>query len=132
MKYIYTVVYIITICLLPLVVVYCQSSSATLLTPNPCVEIGVCEKCTASQLKASEYCKETGKRIQIKCTDTNTPTSSTYYDYKSCAITPEDDQIRVVVFQVAMAITGGLSFWAVQARKQSHMSLFDVRKNSKR
>ena len=47
-------------------------------------------------------------------------------DYRSCATTAEDDQLRVVVFQVLMALLGSLAYFVVQGRK--HLTMYDTRK----
>lgn len=47
-------------------------------------------------------------------------------DYRSCASTAEDDQLRVIFFQIFMAVLGGLAFCVVQGRK--HMTMYDTRK----
>ena len=48
-------------------------------------------------------------------------------DYIACASTAEDDQLRVIVFQVMMAVLGSIAFFVVQGRK--HMTMYDTRKS---
>jgi hypothetical protein len=98
--------------------------SAKSLDENPlCVAIGPCVKCSQEELSL-EYCKSTGKKERIECRKDGTD----YGDYRSCEKTSEDDQFEVVVFQVLMAIVGGLAYWGVQNRKKNAMTLFDFRK----
>jgi hypothetical protein len=54
-----------------------------------------------------------------------------FTSYRDCEFTAEDEQMRVIVFQVSMALVGGLAFWGVQVRKQAHMSMFDARKQNR-
>ena len=53
-------------------------------------------------------------------------------DYRSCFIAIDEDDneelSKVIIFQVLMAIAGGLSFWGVQLRKRAHMTLYEYRK----
>ncbi len=67
-------------------------------------------------------CMATGKRIKIICNgyDNN--------EYRSCDLTSEDQQYRVLLFQGAMAILGSLAFWGVQTRKNRNLTLFENRK----
>ncbi len=92
-----------------------------------CVEIGACIKCSRNELTA-DYCKETGRKIKMSCHQTQQDEETSVDDFHSCALTAEDDQLRLVVFQVLMAVVGGLAYWGVQVRKQNTMSLFDNRK----
>mmetsp|Transcript_5487 Transcript_5487/g.4940 ORF Transcript_5487/g.4940 Transcript_5487/m.4940 type:complete len:134 (+) Transcript_5487:87-488(+) len=88
-----------------------------------CVDKGECMKCSSYEIK-EDYCKKTGKKLQIFCKGYDTELD----DFRSCNVTASDDQFRVLVFQVIMAIIGGLAYWGVQSRKPQHMSKFDYRK----
>ncbi len=89
-----------------------------------CVDAGECVQCSVNELEA-EYCRETGKKMKILCTSKGHFTTD---DFKSCNLTAKDEQFRVIIFQVAMAVIGGLAYWGVQNRKQINMSLFEHRK----
>ena len=39
-----------------------------------------------------------------------------------------DQTLQVVIFQIIMAIVGGLSYWAMNHRKEMSLSMFDKRK----
>lgn len=71
-----------------------------------------------------DYCKETGRKIKISCHEME----NTFEDYKSCLLTAEDEQVRVILFQIIMGLLGGLAYWGIQNRKQKTMSRFDHRK----
>lgn len=88
-----------------------------------CEVVGTCLSCRDDEAD-NEYCKETGRRIRIHCRDNE----SEFDDYKSCDRTAEDDQLRVILFQVSMAFMGGIAYWGVQRRKKNVMTLFDHRK----
>lgn len=88
-----------------------------------CEEIGTCSTCRSQEIDA-EYCRDTGKRMKIHCKDDE----NEFDDYKSCSITSDDDQFNVIIFQVVMAVVGGLAYWGVQSRKKYNMTLFDYRK----
>ena len=88
-----------------------------------CEVTGVCTACHKFE-KDTDYCRETGKRVKIHCKDSE----SEFDDFKSCSTTAEDDQINVIIFQIVMAIIGGLAYWGVQSRKKYNMTLFDHRK----
>jgi len=109
------------------VAVLCMASVA-LATLSGCVDDGVCTICETHDLSKS-YCKQTGKSIKVKCLGAN---GMMVDDNHSCLLTPEEEQIRVIFFQVMMAIIGGLAFWGVQVRKKEHSNLFDVRKTMQR
>ena len=53
-------------------------------------------------------------------------------EYRSCFVAVDDDDNddlgKVIIFQVVMAIAGGLSFWGVQLRKRVNMTLYEYRK----
>lgn len=83
----------------------------------------MCETCRGDEVR-NEYCKDTSRRIRIHCKDNQ----SEFDDFKSCDRTAEDEQLRVIIFQVTMAVCGGLAYWAVQARKKNTMTQFDHRK----
>jgi hypothetical protein len=88
-----------------------------------CDVVGPCINCRSVEIDA-DYCRDTGKRVKIHCKDEE----NEFDDYKSCTTTAEDDQVQVIIFQVFMAIFGGLAYWGVQTRKKYNMSLFDTRK----
>jgi hypothetical protein len=91
-----------------------------------CEEEGLCMNCEKSELN-QDYCKDTGRKIRTVCTDPRNP-GREVDEYRSCRSTAEDDQIRVIVFQVIMAIVGGGAYYIVQDRKQKLMSMYDSRK----
>jgi hypothetical protein len=101
----------------------CEARSGPSNMNIACEETGTCVTCRPEELD-QEYCKESGRRIRIRCKDG----PNDFDDYKACSKTSEDDQIEVIMFQVAIGIVGGLAYWGVQARKKYTMSLFDVRK----
>ena len=103
-------------------------ASSSLAALSGCVDDGVCTVCEPHDLTKS-YCKPTGKSIKVKCSGAN---GVMVDDNQSCHLTPEEDQLRVILFQVMMAIIGGLAFWGVQIRKKEHANLFDVRKTIQR
>ena len=88
-----------------------------------CIERGACIACTNEHL-LKDYCKDTNKMRQVLCDDGITQ----FEDWRSCQLSPEDEQIRVIIFQIVIAIAGAISFWAVQKRKINTMSMFDTRK----
>lgn len=92
-----------------------------------CTEIEQCLMCKPEEI-VSEYCKETGRRVKISCKDQD----SVIEDYKSCLLSAEDEQLRLIIFQVVMTIVGGLAYWGVQTRKASSLSLFDTRRRYRR
>jgi len=88
-----------------------------------CVEKGTCFACSKDD-KAKEYCKETGKMRKVICNDGINANE----EWRSCPISTEDEQIRVIVFQISMGVVGAVGFWATQRRKMNTLSLFDTRK----
>lgn len=88
-----------------------------------CEVIGSCTLCGAS-IFDTEPCRDTGRRVKIRCKDGENEIE----DYKSCSLTAEDDQLRVILFQIIMAFIGGLAYYGVQSRKRFSMTLFDHRK----
>jgi hypothetical protein len=102
-----------------LVMVGAERDSKSLM----CEVSGTCILCRKDEME-NEYCKETGRRIRIKCKEGK----EEFDDFKSCLRTADDDQIQVIVFQVIMGLIGGLAYWGVQARKKNTLSLFDHRK----
>lgn len=70
-----------------------------------------------------DYCRETGRKISTACTQNN---GKVFNDYRACAITTEEDQIRVIAFQFVIALIGAAAYYVVQARKQQTM--YDSRK----
>ena len=115
--------------------IYCYLATAlicmspmTLAVLSGCIDDGVCTQCDPRDLSKS-FCKETGKSIKVKCLGTD---GMMVDDNHSCFLTPEEEQLRVIFFQIMMAIIGGLAFWGVQTRKKEHANLFDVRKTMQR
>ena len=88
-----------------------------------CVEKGSCVPCKSEDM-FHDYCKQTGRMIHIVCNNGDTQ----YEEIRACPLTAEDEQIRVIVFQAAMCVIGGLAYWAVQKRKLGSLSLFDSRR----
>lgn len=88
-----------------------------------CLEKGGCSPCKLED-GMNDYCKPTGRMIRIICNDGE----HQYEEFRACPLTAEDEQIRVIIFQVAMCLIGGLAYWAAQRRKISTMTLFDSRK----
>ncbi len=91
-----------------------------------CEVTGTCLSCRKEEMN-NEYCRDTGKRIRIRCKEGSTE----FDDYKSCTKTAEDAQIEVIIFQIACGIIGGLTYWGVQSRKRFSMSSFDFRKQQR-
>ncbi len=92
-------------------------------TNTICEVTGTCIACRDDEM-GNEYCRETGKRIRIRCKDG----PNEFDDYKFCSKTAEDDQLEVIIFQILVGIIGGLAYWGVQTRKKYSMTLFDTRK----
>jgi len=88
-----------------------------------CLEKGSCTPCKTEDM-FHDYCKPTGRMIRILCNDGE----NQYEEFRECPLTAEDEQIRVIVFQVTMCLVGGLAYWAAQKRKLSNISLFDSRR----
>ncbi len=110
------------------VVVLLSMAPIALAALSGCVDDGVCTVCEPNDVTKS-YCKPTGKSIKVKCLGAN---GMMVDDNHSCFLTPEEEQLRVIFFQVMMAIIGGLAFWGVQIRKKEHANLFDARKTMQR
>mmetsp|Transcript_78999 Transcript_78999/g.154967 ORF Transcript_78999/g.154967 Transcript_78999/m.154967 type:complete len:119 (+) Transcript_78999:27-383(+) len=92
-----------------------------------CFEKGSCAPCKKEDSTA-DYCKPTGRMIRLICNDGE----HQYEELRACPLTAEDEQIRVIIFQVAMCLIGGLTYWAAQRRKMSTLTLFDSRRFSRR
>lgn len=88
-----------------------------------CVEKGSCSPCKSEDMY-HDYCKPTGRMIRILCNDGD----NQYEEFRACPLTAEDEQIRVIMFQVIMCIIGTLAYFAAQRRKLSNISLFDSRR----
>ena len=71
-----------------------------------------------------DYCKDTGRKMRTICSDRKG--GKEIDDYRACTSTAEDDQLRVIVFQVMMAVFGSLAYFIVQGRK--HMTMYDTRR----
>ena len=72
-----------------------------------------------------EYCKHTGRKVKVRC---NREDADSIETYQACVLSSDDEQFRVIVFQLIMGIVGGLAYWGVQIRKKENMSLFDRRR----
>jgi hypothetical protein len=88
-----------------------------------CEQKGGCHTCKKDEL-FNDYCKVTGRVVSMICNDGN----NQYEEFRPCERTAEDEQIRVVVFQVVMGVVGGVAYWLAQKRKVNTMTLFDSRK----
>ena len=87
-----------------------------------CID-GVCQYCTEDEMQ-KKYCSLTGRKMHVICGEAGT--------WESCDVSPGDEQIQLIVFEVVMAIIGGLAFWRLQVRKAKSLSLFDARKRASR
>ena len=74
--------------------------------------------------QGEEYCKETGRKISIEC-KFGRESTEIIADFKSCTVSAEDDQLRVIIFQVVIGVIGAGAFYVVQKRK--HMTMYDSR-----
>jgi hypothetical protein len=116
--------HIFIINLLIFLIMLCSITIVTAVSTNMICEVtGTCVPCRNDEM-GNEYCRETGKRIRIRCKDG----PNEFDDYKSCSKTAEDDQLEVIIFQIVVGVIGGLAYWGVQTRKKYSMSLFDTRK----
>lgn len=97
--------------------------SVSVIGETLCLEKGSCTPCKTEDM-FHDYCKPTGRIIRILCNDGE----NQYEEFRECPLTAEDEQIRVIVFQVMMCLLGGLAYWAAQKRKLSNISLFDSRR----
>ena len=88
-----------------------------------CTDVGTCQTCSAGESQL-DYCKDTGKKIKQKCFEKG----NTFDDFRACISTPQDDQLRVIIFQAGVAVIGGLAYWHVQVKKAANLSLFEARK----
>lgn len=90
---------------------------------SSCSEDGPCEICPLSEAE-SVHCIPTQRRQSYFCT-----TGGEEEEYfHSCVRTTEEEMIRVIVFELIVAIIGAASYWVVQDRKRKSMSLFESRK----
>ena len=90
-----------------------------------CVDAGECVPCSASEKVELDHCSVSGKHMQQRCKN-----SQTGIDYRPCWMSSGEEEIRVLIFQVLMAICGGLAYWGVLARKQRNMTAFDHRREA--
>lgn len=88
-----------------------------------CTDVGTCQACGAGESQL-DYCRDTGKKIKQKCFEKG----NTFDDFRACVSTPQDDQLKVIIFQVVVAVVGGLAYWHVQVKKAANLSLFEARK----
>ena len=77
---------------------------------------GVCQMCTSSDSE-KPYCVDTGRKMQVTCGKEET--------WESCVATPADEQMAVVLFQLAMGAIGGVAYWGLQIKKTKSLSLFE-------
>jgi hypothetical protein len=87
-----------------------------------CID-GVCQYCTQDEM-TKKYCSETGRKMHVVCGATGT--------MEACDMTPGDEQMQLILFQVVMAVIGGVAYWRLQVRKAKSLSLFDARKRASR
>jgi hypothetical protein len=112
--------------LLIFALVYCACNIISAVDVKvTCTDAGECIRCSQDELN-EDYCKESGKKMKVLCSGKGVGIKQD--DYRSCYLTAGDEQLRVLLFQVAMAIIGGLAYWGVQSRKQLNMTLFEHRK----
>lgn len=72
-------------------------------------------------------------KVRQVCTDEN---GMEVDEYRSCSVqkpkqfdkNDNDEFGKFAIFQVLMAIIGGLSFWGVQIRRKANMTLFEYRR----
>jgi hypothetical protein len=88
-----------------------------------CQDVGPCVACANTELN-EEDCFATGRKMKVMCTY---GVDKEKEDFRSCNVTAEDEQNRVIVFQLLMGLLGGLSYYQVQARKVKSATLFDQR-----
>jgi len=93
-----------------------------------CQDAGPCVACANSELN-EEDCSATGRKMKIMCTY---GVDKEKEDSRSCSVTAEDEQNRVIVFQLLMGLLGGLAYYQVQARKARSATLFDQRQERHR
>lgn len=89
-----------------------------------CTDAGPCVHCGKSELD-EEDCRATGRRQPVLCIYGEGKEKE---DYRSCNLTAEDEQVRVMIFQLAMGVMGGLALYGVQQRKLRVLTLFDHRR----
>eukprot|EP01038_Epipyxis_sp_PR26KG_P013181 gene13181-17660_t len=100
-----------------------------------------------------EYCQTTGRKVRIICKKSKSRAiegnlkasgegeeghdqskllsieeEEEIEKFRSCKVTAEDDEIRVIMFQICMGLVGGIAFWQVQSRKKITMTQYDQRK----
>lgn len=105
------------------VLLVCLTMLSSVVCETLCFEKGSCTPCKKEDF-AADYCRPTRRMIRIICNDGE----HQYEEFRACPLTAEDEQIRVIIFQVVMCLVGGLAYWAAQKRKVNTMSLFDSRK----
>ena len=89
-----------------------------------CTDAGPCVHCGKSELD-EEDCRATGRRQPVLCIYGEGKEKE---DYRSCNLTAEDEQVRVMIFQLVMGVMGGLALYGVQQRKLRVLTLFDHRR----
>lgn len=109
----YTLLLLFMCCLFP-----------AILCKGPCSTVGDCTLCKPEEM-SNDYCELTNRKIKISCLDSQ---GISTIDYKACEFTPQDEQLRVIVFQVVVGVIGGFAYWGVQVRKRTSMTRFDSRK----
>lgn len=85
----------------------------------------MCEPCKNEELDR-DYCEETERKVLVRCREGEE--SGPFDAYRACLLTSRDEQLRVIVFQLAMGVIGGLAYWGVQIRKKKNMTLFERRR----
>lgn len=89
-----------------------------------CTDAGPCVHCGKSELD-EEDCRATGRRQPVLCIYGEGKEKE---DYRSCNVTADDEQVRVMIFQLVMGVLGGLALYGVQQRKLRVLTLFDHRR----
>ena len=73
-----------------------------------------------------DYCQEFGRKMKVLCIY-GTDKEKEKPDFRACTMTAEDEQGRVIVFQLLVGVLGGLAYYGVQIRKQKTATLFEQR-----
>ena len=124
-----------------------ESSISETLDPT-CEVVGQCIKCNQEELVSynqsllthytncqqnEQHCLASGMKVAIHCSDRGVERDL----YRSCekAVSSTNQPhhhhhaTHVIVFQVLMALFGGLAYWGVRIRRENVMSQFDTRRS---
>ena len=93
-----------------------------------CFDAGPCVNCAKGELEV-EDCVQTGRKMKVLCQST---AGLDREDFRACHMTAEDEQNRVIVFQLLMGLCGGIAYYHVQLRKSKSATLFDQRQRRNR